>query len=584
VKASAGPSPARAAWLAPAELFPTGTDPLSERAVQRWIWVFLLVGVTARVVRYLLRFPLWEDEAMLSANLDRGFLALLQPLTYRQVAPPLFLWGQLAVVKLLGFNEFTLRLVPFCCGLGSLFLFRHLAGRLLKGTALVLAVGLFAVAYPTVRYTCEAKPYGCDLLLALVFLTLLVEWLRRNDDRWLWAMVALVGPAVGYSYPTLFIGPTVSLLVAWTLWRGRRRDWSAWLAFNLVLVASFLTLMVVNHSAVGDWNENFMERTWSELFPPVTSPLKLPLWLLSVHAGGMLAYPVGGPNWGSAVTLLCCMLGAASLVRTRRTLALAICFVPLGFNLIAAALHRFPYGGHPRFALYAGPAVCILAAAGVAAAIRWHIVRRTVVAANAAACTQANEKDKSSLAWWRSRQPGVRPLVAALAVLLAVAAGSLLRDLTHPYKSGTTLQAREFARWFWFALAHDSELVCLETDLKENLSPGTYQWGWSALYLCNQRIYSPRHARGEKPDLSRVSAQRPLRCALFRSTSEERDAKPLQLWLADMQSRYTLVTHDRYPVPIYDKCEKGLRSVDHIEVFKFVPKDATLAARPRELQ
>ena len=34
----------------------------------------MLVGVVLRLTRYLLRFPLWEDEAMLSANLlDRGY-------------------------------------------------------------------------------------------------------------------------------------------------------------------------------------------------------------------------------------------------------------------------------------------------------------------------------------------------------------------------------------------------------------------------------------------------------------------------------------------------------------------------------
>ena len=44
-----------------------------------------------RLTRYLLRFPLWEDEAMLSANLlDRGYGGLLQPLHYCQVAPTFF--------------------------------------------------------------------------------------------------------------------------------------------------------------------------------------------------------------------------------------------------------------------------------------------------------------------------------------------------------------------------------------------------------------------------------------------------------------------------------------------------------------
>ena len=89
----------------------------------------LIVGLVLRLTRYLLCFPLWEDEASLSANfIDRGYAGLLQPLRYLQVAPVLFLWGQLTLTKLLGFNEYVLRLVPFFCGMGSLLLFRTSPG------------------------------------------------------------------------------------------------------------------------------------------------------------------------------------------------------------------------------------------------------------------------------------------------------------------------------------------------------------------------------------------------------------------------------------------------------------------------
>ena len=182
----------------------------------------MIVGLALRLTRYLLKFPLWEDEAGLSANLlDRGYGQLLQPLHYCQVAPTLFLWGQLTIVKLLGFNEYALRLIPFLCGMASLPLFRHVAGRLLQGVSLVLAVGLFAVAYPMTRYAAEAKPYGCDLLVALALLALAVEWLRRPDQtRWLWCLAALVGPAVGYSFPAIFMAGGVSLVIAWGMVRG----------------------------------------------------------------------------------------------------------------------------------------------------------------------------------------------------------------------------------------------------------------------------------------------------------------------------------------------------------------------------
>ena len=152
--------------FAPLALFRGEEKLLSPQAQRRWLLALMIVGIALRLTRYLLRFPLWEDEAMLSANLiDRGYRELLLPLHYCQVAPTLFLWGAID-------RRQTTRLqricpaarFPFLCGLGSLLLFRHVAGRLLQGVSLVLAVGFFAVAYPMTRYAAEAKPYGCDLL------------------------------------------------------------------------------------------------------------------------------------------------------------------------------------------------------------------------------------------------------------------------------------------------------------------------------------------------------------------------------------------------------------------------------------
>src|SRR5262245_47756418 len=62
-------------------------------AVARVVWLFVALGVAARLVRYALGFPLWSDEYLLAANLlDRDFGALLRPLDNNQVAPVGFLW------------------------------------------------------------------------------------------------------------------------------------------------------------------------------------------------------------------------------------------------------------------------------------------------------------------------------------------------------------------------------------------------------------------------------------------------------------------------------------------------------------
>ena len=199
----------------------------------------------------------------------------------------------------------------------------------------MLAVGLFAVAYPMTRYAAEAKPYGCDLFIALAIFALTIEWLRRpNELRWLWYLAALIGPAVGYSFPAVFIGGGASLVTGWMLllrtrfkptrsaseggdglprWRFGlvfRSGWLPWFVCNVVLVAGVVTILLVSRHSVGSLTQQNMEEGWATSFPPIAQPLKLPYWLLETHAGAMLGYPVGGPNWGSSFSLVFLLIGA----------------------------------------------------------------------------------------------------------------------------------------------------------------------------------------------------------------------------------------------------------------------------------
>ena len=102
--------------------------------LDRWTWWFVGLGTLALSIRYLLRFPLFLDEAFLSVNyLDRGPAGLRQPLEYWQVCPLGFLWVQWAIQHWLGFTEYALRLFPFLCGVASIVAFRYLAGLALDG-------------------------------------------------------------------------------------------------------------------------------------------------------------------------------------------------------------------------------------------------------------------------------------------------------------------------------------------------------------------------------------------------------------------------------------------------------------------
>jgi hypothetical protein len=511
--------------------------------------MFMVLGLAARMIRYLLRFPLWEDECFLAVNfMDRGFWELTQPLAYHQAAPLLFLWSELASVKLCGFNELSLRLIPFLASIGSLFLFRHVAGRLLQGTALVLAVAIFAVSYPMIRYAAEAKPYGLDLFISLTILALTIEWCRRpGQSRWLWMLAAFVPLAVGLSYPAVFVGGGMSLVLAAMLWtQGGARGWLAWVAYNAALVGSFAAVFLLAARHQSGAELDFMQQYWRDSFPPFDSVVNFLVWFAKTHTSGLVAYPVGGERGASALTAILCAAGIAYLVRSRRWTLVAWCIAPLALNFVAAALHRYPYGGHMKFSQFVAPIVCLLAGLGATRMLTWN------------------------LGQFASSQ---RRLIIFAGLLAAIGLGSIARDFATPYKSTTDLRERDFARAFWSGMSMVGEVACVKTDLGEEFSPSAYrELCWTAAYLCNQRIYSPQHARGERPNFDKVSAAWPLRCVQYESGIEPDDPTRREHWLQSMQARYDLVGTEIVPIPCYGQNGRGTLSLDKVEIFRFVPK------------
>ena len=92
-------------------------------ALQRATKAFVALGLLLRVLRYLVDYPLWCDEARLAANLiDFGYRDLGRPLSHAQVCPVGFMAVETTVVHLLGFSTRSLRLVPLASALASVVL------------------------------------------------------------------------------------------------------------------------------------------------------------------------------------------------------------------------------------------------------------------------------------------------------------------------------------------------------------------------------------------------------------------------------------------------------------------------------
>ncbi len=105
---------------------------------------------------------------------------------------------------------------------------------------------------------------------------------------------------------------------------------------------------------------------------------------------------------------------------------------------------------------------------------------------------------------------------------------------------------------------------------------GIGEWNCSnlntAVYLCNQLIYSQHRRQIGQPDLSVVSANHPLRCVEpFPGPADGRTAE----WLAAMEKRYHLTQRREIVV---DMSISPLKPrIERFAIYEFVP--VTLSAR-----
>ncbi len=514
-------------------------DPLDDRAATIWSWRFVWLGLAVRVLRYLTVFPLWQDEQLVALNISfRDYAGLLKPLDLHQVAPLGFLLGTKWLTQTFGFNEYTLRGLALVCGCGGLLLFRSLAAQLLRRTALVSAVAVFALAYFPIRHSAEVKPYACDLFCAVLLLRLAVWW-RQNPTKLAppLALIAATIATLPFSFPAIFVVGGISIAMLPSVLRRREaRYFATYVVFNLAALAVFggLLRLAVNEHFEAATTDDFMYSYWDGSFPPpLAQSLKelwaWPWWFINVHAGEGMAYPIGSKKFGSVVSTILALVGVFVMLRRGRTWLSTVTATTLGLGLIAAALGRYPYGHGERLQQYWAPFICCLMGAGIAAGI---------------AC--------SPLAIVRRR--GATAMIAIF-ILLGLVWGA--ETQLRPYKHRYDREHQGFSRWFWRLGSNGAPQLCLTGDFGRPL----FQIDRQKSYLV-YRDLSRRVPTTQRERLAAVPSGVPIEAIAFTLEGEPLHSAPLNGWKAAMEKEYRLVDERQYTVMIDDK--PGKRAIYHV--------------------
>jgi hypothetical protein len=343
------------------------------RAVKSTLTALLLLGAALRLWQYAGNASLWGDEIALAQNiLERPFVELLTaPLAYTQSAPKGFLLVEKAAVALFGPSEYALRLFPLLCSLAALILFRRVAGGVMTGFAVPVAVALFTAATPLVFFAAQVKQYSTDVFAAVFLLWLALDLEGFANPSWLRVLWAAFAGAVAawFSDAAIFVlGGLVVFFVARAARRASSNDASwrrlavppaLWSVSALAAVADEFATMSADTRA-------YMQRFWSRGMLPVV-PLRgvEALWplrglknMFGSAGPAALAYPA------SLFYLALAVLGVALLWRRRRAVALFV-VLPILLTIAAAAAREYPF--RDRLILFLTPGLLL----AVAESIEW---------------------------------------------------------------------------------------------------------------------------------------------------------------------------------------------------------------------
>jgi hypothetical protein len=354
--------------------------------INQWFLMAVAGGLVWRMVRFGLHFELTGDESgIMRSVMERGYAALLEPLSYSNVSPPLFLWLTKFLDSLFQ-NEWVVRLVPFVAGLGAVAMFGLICREALHGKARWVAWAVFCVSYVPIVEGTRVKGYTIDLLVATVMLWLMLRWLLHGHKARYLVMLALCAPVfVWLSYTAVFIIGAVGLIFMARLLKQRfalnkaldeseRLGWrNVWagLAFVAVASVSIIFLYELNvrpglQASLG----NGLADAWQRGYPPI-QPWRIPLWLLTAQTGRGFAWPIGDNHFRSTLTCALWLTGLVVYWRRDNRWVWALFAAPQVLSLAAAFLHKYPYLQNPRLCMFLGPGICLFVGRGVQYLIDW---------------------------------------------------------------------------------------------------------------------------------------------------------------------------------------------------------------------
>jgi hypothetical protein len=334
--------------------------------------VLLLVGVAGQIRVWASDRGLWGDEIAIADNLKRlSVTQLAGPLLHFQTAPPGWLAGEKALLKVLGPDEQILKLPQVTAAIVVLLLTAVAGWYAIGRWASLVAVGLVVTSPLLYYYAGELKQYGFEAAMAMAILVAAGAYGpvavgpappgRRRVITF--AAVAAVASAGSYSALMVLAGAAAGIGVV-QAWRRRWRDVlvTAAAAAPGLLVGVGQAALRRRHPFLGNQYDFFPHG----LAPEHAGPIGILRWLPDMWRG-FVASPL---EWRyPALVLLLVVAGLVSLVVRGRPVWAAMLAGVFVAAVGAGAVRAYPVEDRVSLYLVAPAAIAVAAAVDGAARV-----------------------------------------------------------------------------------------------------------------------------------------------------------------------------------------------------------------------
>lgn len=141
------------------------------------LFLVFLLGFLIRLKCFLINPSFWHDECALGWNIKfKSWIGYFGLLRFAQMAPPFFMILTKLIVKIFGFSDLSLRIIPFLAGNISIISFYFLAKNVFKKKWTILtALFLFAINSTLINYSFQFKPYSLDVLITILCILFFIK-------------------------------------------------------------------------------------------------------------------------------------------------------------------------------------------------------------------------------------------------------------------------------------------------------------------------------------------------------------------------------------------------------------------------